>query len=330
MSIKVKRWERMVRALFFLIAPVVPLLVGSVVYFQWSAPALDCTLDWQTGAILKVPQDSFANYAGLMPGDVLLTVNGVPFAQWKETDVENRAVEIRRGDQTITLELPILSLAQTNLPFLLNAIVVTLTFWGVGTLLLWRRFQQHVARLFFLMTQSIGMGLLFFLAYPQVASRPYWMSVLISVGFHLAGALVVHYYLTFPVVLGSPRQRRWVLVMVYGLMLVALACRLSATDLGLRLSFLYNTIEIISAVAILIYSYMRRATPDGRRRLRLVVFGGVAPTAPAFFFYLLPTIAGSAYRMPDSRTLCRNKSLASPKRRRAFIKKFSGKRLMLQ
>ncbi len=189
-------------------------------------------------------------------------------------------------------------LVPLDLLSLLNALVVAGTFWAVGALLLWRRFWDPVARLFFVMTQSIGIGLLFLLAYPQAASRPDWMAVLISVGFHGAGAMVVHFYLTFPVTLGHPRQRRRLLATVYGLMLVALACRLSGTDWGLRLTFLYNTIEIMGAVAILFYAYRRRTTPDGQRRLRLVVFGGAAAAIPGFFFFLLPTITASP-RLPD-------------------------------
>jgi signal transduction histidine kinase len=289
----------LLRSIFILIALIAPVLMGYVVYQQASAPALDCALDWQTGIVLAVPLDSHANYAGLQPGDVILNVNGVALADWKTLAIENQPAEIQRGAERLTLELPILSYARLNLPFLLNAIFVTLTFWGIGTLLLWRRHQQYVARLFFLLTQSIAVGLLFFLAYPQTASRPEWMAWLISVGFHLGGALAIHFYLTFPIVLGTPRQRRALLTIVYSLMLVALACRLSGTGWGLRVSFLYNTVEIIGAVAILVYAYLRRATPDARRRLRLVVLGGLAPTVPAFFFYLLPTIAGSADRLPD-------------------------------
>ena len=182
---------------------------------------------------------------------------------------------------------------------LLNAVVVALTFWGTGTLLLWRRFWQMEARLFFLMTQSIGVGLLFFLAYSQSSTYPYWMSVLRSAGFHLAGTILVHFYLTFPTHLGSPHQRRLIMSVLYGLMLVALACRLTATSTGIRLAFLYNTLEIIAAVVILVYAYLRPATPDGRRRIRLVVFGNVAVFVPSFFLYLLPMIAGATHWMPD-------------------------------
>jgi len=286
------------RVIFSLLALIAPVSMGFVVYLQWNTPAVDCALDAQTGVVLDVPQDSYANYAGLQPGDRIVSMNGIPFAAWRGIVVENQPVEIQRGDERLTLELPLLPLAQVNLLSLLNALAVTLTFWGVGTLLLWRRFQESVARLFFLLTQSVGIGLLFFLAYPQASDRPYWMAVLISVGFHLAGALLVHFYLTFPTPLGSPGQRRVVLVAVYGMMLVALACRLSFTDWGTRLSFLYNTVEVLGALGVLIYSYLRQTTADSRRRLRLVLLGGIAPAIPSFLFYLLPTIAG-ATRMPD-------------------------------
>lgn len=290
--------DQIVRLLFILIATGVIVLVGYVIYFQWSTLTLDCAFDWQSGVVLDVPQDSYANYAGILPGDVILTIEGVPFQQWQSREIENRAVELRRGAQILILEIPLAPLALVNLPNLLGAIVVTLTHWSVGVYLAWRRFRQLQARLFFVMVMSVATGLLLFLAFPQLHYRPYWMEVLSSIGFHLAGALVVHYYLTFPVVLGTPRQRRLILIPTYSLMLVALGLRLSATDLGIRLTFLYNTIEISAAIVLLVYSYLRRATPDGRRRLRLVVFGAVASAIPPFLFYLLPTIAGSTTRMP--------------------------------
>jgi signal transduction histidine kinase len=189
--------------------------------------------------------------------------------------------------------------AQVTGPSLLNAVVVALTFWGTGTLLLWRRFWQLEARLFFLMTQSIGVGLLFFLAYSPSEIYPPWMSVLKSAGFHLAGTILVHFYLTFPTRLGSPHQRRLIMSGLYGLMLVALACRLTATPTGIQLAFLYNTLEIMAAVVILVYAYLRPATPDGRRRIRLVVFGNMVAFLPSFVLYLLPMIAGGTHWMPD-------------------------------
>ncbi len=291
------RLDPFARGVFIFLALIAPVLIGYVVYQQASTPTLDCAFERATGVVLDVPQDSFCNYAGLQPGDVILDIGGVPLAEWRALPAENQPVQIQRGAQRLTLELPLVSYARIHPLTLLNALVVTLTFWGVGTLLLWRRYHQQAARLFFLLTQSLAIGLLFFLAYPDVASRPAWMTFLISSGFHLGGALAIHFYLTFPVALGRVRQRRAILAIVYSLMLGALACRLSGTDWGLRASFFYNTLEIIGAIAILVYAYAR-AAPDARRRLRLVVLGGLAPAVPAFFFYLLPTIIGAS-RWPD-------------------------------
>ncbi len=200
---------------------------------------------------------------------------------------------------TILLQITHAPSVQASDLSLLNAVVVALTFWGTGTLVLWRRFWQMEARLFFLMTQSISMGLLFFLAYSQSEIYPVWMSVLKSAGFHFAGTILVHFYLTFPTRLGTSRQRRSIMIVLYGLMPIALACRLTATPDGIRLAFLYNTLEIIAAVVILVYAYLRPATPDGRRRIRLVVFGNMTAFVPSFFLYLLPMIAGATHWMPD-------------------------------
>jgi len=166
------------------------------------------------------------------------------------------------------LQITRASVVQATDLTLFNAIVVALTFWGTGTLLVWRRSGQLAARLFFLLMQAIGVGLLFFLAYSTTEVYPVWMSVLRTVGFHLAGALLVHFYLNFPTRLGSPRRQRAIMSVVYGLMLIALAARLTATQAGIQLAFLYNTLEIIAAVIILVYAYRHPATPDDRRRIR--------------------------------------------------------------
>lgn len=299
MTLETPKYDRFLRPLFFLIALAVPVLAGYLVYFQWSMPALDCTVDWQTGTVLAVPPDSFSNYAGILPGDVLLTIDGVPFRNWRSAEIANRAVEVLRAGEPVVLEVPIRPYALLHLPHLLNGLIVALTFSGVGTFVVWRRYRQFVARLFFLMVQPIAVGLLLFLPFPDPSLRPLWIAVLSSTGFHVSGSLLVHYYLTFPVVLGNAHDRRRLLAVVYGLMPLALALRVSGTDWGLQLTFLYNTIEIMGAVGILVYVYARRATPDARRRLRLIVLGSLVPAIPSFFSYLVPTIIGAARWLPD-------------------------------
>lgn len=298
MEPETNRGEGLLHCLFILLALVVPALVGYDFYFQWSTPVLDFTLDEHTGFIYKVPQDSFADWAGLLPGDVILSVDGIPFAEWRDPPVGNYPLEIERDGRRLTLELPVIPLARVNFLPLVSAAVVALAFWGAGTLLLWRRFRKKEIRLFFLLSQTIALALLPSLAHPLSGPIPRWMVSLSIVCFYLAAPLLLHHTLTFPVSLGTPCQRRLGLGLLYGVALVAVAAGLSRTGLGWRLSAFYTVLEIAVAVAVLVYVYLRRATPDDRRRLRLVVLSTVLAAIPPIFFYFLPAIIRTPAPMP--------------------------------
>ncbi|MBC7249611.1 MAG: hypothetical protein H5T62_04945 [Anaerolineae bacterium] len=280
-----------------LLALVVPLLVGYVVYLQQRMPVLDFKLDGYTGRVLFVPQDSFADWAGLQAGDVILTVDGVPFSEWRDPAVGNYPMEIERAGQRLTLELPLVPLVKVNLAPLISGVVVALVFWGTGTLLLWRRFWQEDVRILFSLAQVFAVATLLLLAHPS-GTRPRWMTLLTIACFHLAAPLLLHHTLSFPMPLGSPAQRRLGLSLVYGLALVMLVGTLLWEEPWVRLGVLYTTLEVIAAIGVLLYAYTRRATPDGRRRLRLIVFGNLLAGVPALSLYLLPSIVGSSYRMP--------------------------------
>jgi len=288
----------LLRGLFALLALAVPLLAGYVVYFQWRTPALDFSFDGQTGRVYAVPQNSYANWAGLWPDDVIVSVNGVPFAEWLVPRVGVSMVEIDRNGQRLTLELPIFPLAKLNWLSLISAIVVALIFWGVGVLLLWRQFARADVRLLFLLAQVFAVAALLLLSQPGYWLTPPWTIVLCTACFHIAAPLLVHHVTTFPVLLGSRRQRRWGLGVLYGLAFAGLVGVLSSQALWVRLGVLYSTLEIVFALGILVYVYVRKAVPDDRRRLRLIVFGNLMAALPPTLFYLLPAIAGSMYRMP--------------------------------
>ncbi len=286
------------RVLLALLALAVPILTGYVVHFQWRTPALDFRFDAQTGRVHAVPQDSYANWAGLWPDDVIVSVDGIPFAEWRIPRLGVSIMQIEREGQLLALEMPILPLAKHNWLPLSSAVVVTLIFWGVGVLLLWRQFGRADVRLLFLLAQVFAAAIMLLLSQPGYWLTPPWTMSLCIACFHIAAPLLVHHLTTFPVRLGSPRQRKWGLGLLYGLALAGIAGALSSHALWVRLGVLYSTIEVVAAVGILIYVYVRRAAPDDRRRLRLIVFGNLAAAAPPTLFYLLPVIAGSMYRLP--------------------------------
>lgn len=283
--------------LFSFLAVVFPLLAGYVLYEQLRTPVFDAGVDPVSGVIISIEQNSSVNWAGLRVGDVILRIDGQPYPQWP-AKVGVYPVQIRRISQILTLEVPLVSKASVNLINIINAFVASATFWGVGLYLLWRRSGQHAIHLFFLLTQSAGIGLLLFLAYPNPEERAGWVRLVISLGFHLAAALIVHLYTAFPILIGNWRQRLVFLSILYCAMLTALTLRLTGSSVGTRISFFINTLELFCAILLLAYVYRFKASALDRRRLRIVLVGSLFSLLPAFVVYLLPTIAGVA-RAPN-------------------------------
>ena len=286
------------RSLFALLAMVVPILIGYVIHFQWTTPILDFDFDARTGRVYNVPPDSYADWAGLWPDDVIVVVDGIPFAEWLDAQVGVSMMEVRRDGQLLTLEVPILRLAKYNWLTLTSAIIVALVFWGVGVLLLWRRFLRTDVRLIFLLAQTFAVASLLLLSQPGYWLTPPWVMALCIACFHIAAPLLVHHLITFPVMLGSSRQRRWGLGVLYGLAFAGIVGVFFSNVLWTWLSVCYSTSVVVAAIGILVYVYARRAAPDDRRRLRLIVFGNLIAAIPPTLFYLLPVLVGSAFRMP--------------------------------
>ena len=300
--------ERVLRWLFALLALVVPALVVYDICYQFRTPTLDFfLLQHDFSVIAQVAPGGQAEAAGLRAGDVILTVDGTPFATWYNPQLgQIHTLEVERDGQRLTFTVPTVSAGHLRPLPLASAAVVVLVYWGGGTLLLLRRFQQHVVRLLFLLAQAMATSLLTPLAHaPQVRSSsaywflPPWLGSWSPSCFYLAAPLLLHFFLTFPVPLGTPRQRRRGLGLLYGLAAIPLTGQWLHNRFLTRLGTYYTTLSVVASVVVLTYVYQRRATPDGRRRLRLLVLGTIAAAVPAIFFYVLPLVAGASQRMPE-------------------------------
>ncbi len=291
------------RAFFALLALITPALAGYDIYFQFRAPGLDFHFD-HTGLVHDVPFDTYADWAGLHPGDVIQTIDGTPFLEWLDGGWRDLSqgpymMQVTRRGRAHTIEIPAIPLAQMNALSLSSAVFAALVFWGVGVILLLRRFHQPAVRLLFPLSQSFAVLLLFPLAHPAPSIVPKWAMTLSIASLYVAAPLLLHYYLTFPVVLGTPGPRRKCLLSaIYGLAGLSILLGLSNSPLS-RLGAIYVILEIIAAIAVLVYVYARRATPDARRRLRLIVFGNVSAAIAGILFYILPLMSNTSYRMPE-------------------------------
>jgi signal transduction histidine kinase len=290
------------RGLCALLALIVPTLVGYDVYFQFRTPGTDFGFD-HSGLVHEVPFASYADWAGMHPGDVIQTVDGTPFLEWLDGSWHDLSqgpymMQVERRGQLHTIEIPAIPLVKMNARSLVSATLAALTFWGIGILLLLRRFQQQEIRIVYTLSQVFAVLLLFPLAHPAPYLAPGWGLMLSSASLYVAAPLLLHYYLTFPVVLGTPGQRRWWLGAIYGLALTSLVLRRIHSPWR-RWGTACIVLQVVVAVAVLIYVYARRAPPDGRRRLRLVVLGNIAAALPGVLFYILPQMFQAGPYIPE-------------------------------
>jgi signal transduction histidine kinase len=291
MNLEVARRERLLRWLFVLLALVVPALAGYTVFHQGRTPMLGFTWGGADSPVVsQVARGGPADAGGLRAGDVILTANGAPFDSGYDRQLgQTYILEIVRDGQPLTLDVLAAPMVQSNRWQLVSAVLVALTFWSSSILLLRRRFRRTDVRLLFLAFQVFGVAVLPGLAYPRFGLPPPWMIFLEFACLYLAVLLFLHYHLTFPVVLGSPRQRRRTLGLLYGLALVTAIEGLSHAAPWTSPTAFYIVLESAVAIGVVVYVYFRRATPDGRRRLRVVVSGTLLGLAPPILGYVIPT-----------------------------------------
>ncbi|MBN2149410.1 MAG: hypothetical protein JW726_18625 [Anaerolineales bacterium] len=293
------------RFFLILLALLVPCLVAFEIYSQIRTPVIDFGIDPQSGRVLDIPSDSFGNYAGFWPGDVIQSIDGIPFASidLSRLSVATHYASVQRDGLTQTLELVVIPLAQLNRLNLALACLTALAYWGGSLLLLLRRFdhpQASAIHLLFLASQAIAVTLLFPMAYPSPKFHPAWASAITILAVCLAAPLLLHLFLTFPEPLGTPtQQRRW-MGLLYLLSLAAAVGWLLGYPAGRLLAIGYILALVCAALGVIVYRYAQRATPDGRRRLRLIVLSTLFAGLPVTLLYILPTLFNSTLRLPLS------------------------------
>jgi signal transduction histidine kinase len=318
METEAERRECRLRRVFALLMLAVPAVVVEFLFLQWHLPVPEFRMDaLGQGLVLDVIPGGGAEAAGVRAGDAVLAVNGVPLrlsgamtrppAGLQVGQIATLGIE--RDGRRLELDVPLVPVAKVTLPELISALGVALTFWIASILLLWRRFRRVEVRLLFLLAQAIAIGVLFpplgFITWYSTSAIHYILSFA-CVG--LSAPLLFHYHITFPVVLGSRRQRRRALGAFYSVVLVGAVAYLISQSLVplapmdvlvIQVDVLCFVLQVCAASAVTAYVYFHRASPDGRRQLR-VIFFGVALAAGVFIpLYALPIITRGSPLVPE-------------------------------
>jgi signal transduction histidine kinase len=289
-----KRYERVWTLFLGLVALIVPVLAGAVVFDQSRRPMLGIYADAADPSVVTgVTIGSAAADAGLQRGDAIRAVDGLPYSAWRPADAhlgQTYTFDLIRHGRPWTIPVTMESMLEAHTGDVFSAVLVALIFWGTALLLLWKRFRQMDVRLLALFYQACAVVLLVGLAYPRFRLPPPWMICVAVAGLIIAAPLLLHYQVTFPVVLGSARRRRWVLAPLYALALAgaADAWRRPAPWRGpaVPAALLVGA----CAIGVAVYVYFRRAPADSRRRLRVAFAGTLAGLALPMAVYILPMV----------------------------------------
>jgi signal transduction histidine kinase len=257
----------------------------------------------EEGVVSQVAAGGGAAAAGVHPGDMIQAVNGVPLSSYdlvprraRVRAGEEASLRIRKDDGTLVVRVPFVRVTRVALPELVSTASVSLMLWGVGTVLLWRRFYRTEVRLLVALTLAVALGaalppLGFLNWYPSY--NPVYSLSVVAIG--LSAPLLLHYHITYPVTLGESRIRRLALAGSYGAMSsLSFVYLLAATEVIensvpiIRLAVACFGLELVVAVSVAVYVYLRRADGEDRRRLRLLTASVGLSAAASGVLYVVP------------------------------------------
>lgn len=289
-------WQRSdVRAFLSIPAAISVLLLLYLYYYQYQLLTFDFLVAAdEPDLVIDFLPHSQAAEAGMLTGDRIITINQLAYGDSNEAVFLQNEVVLLRQEQIIHLVVPGVRLLWINLGATLSVSLAWLAFWGVGVLLFLRRSEDTAVRLFYVLTQTISIGVLPPLSDPSPWKLPDWMIHTSVAGLILVGPLMVHYLITFPVKMGKESQRRMLTSTAYGLAIFAIIAYLLDFPWALEGSAIFAGMLTLLALSILIFVYLRRSKPDDKRRIRLIVIGNMVAILPATLLYFLP----SAYAQP--------------------------------
>jgi two-component system NarL family sensor kinase len=287
------------------LALVVPLLLTDYILLQWQTAVPEFLFVWhdegeEPSIIQHVLAGGQAEAAGLRPGDIVVSEDGAPFPPGRMLRVgQVVTLGIERDGRLLEFDVQLVPMIQLRATQMATVTLLALVIWSGSVVVLWRRFRQAEVRRLFLLAQSAALLALY--PPPELTAwcrgLPWLQHFVTGAAVLLFPTFLLHFHLTFPVLLGAPCQRRLALIWIYGLGVTASGAWV-AMEAGLlpygglvwRGLGLLLAAELLAAVVLLVYVYLRRATPDGRRRLRLIVFGTALAAGSFALLHTLPAV----------------------------------------
>lgn len=272
-------------------------------------------LGWSTSLALVYPYDGipFLDPTGLIreidflgpafdilqEGDIIMSVDGVPMIEAQPLYGNKRPGDsadliVQRDGELIPVSISLVVPSFDERIDRLGPLIVALIFWGIGVGIQAFKPASEATNLFFLFFMVAALLLV-----AGVGSflGPPWTSSLVSILLLIIGPLAVHFHFYFPQ--NTPlKGRRYLLIALYALAVLGGLPYLIWGSQGIQSSVwvtqfqlagsIFLAINLLIAVALLVYSYRNATTAGVRGKIRIVVLGGVLSLLPLVTLTVLP------------------------------------------
>ena len=261
----------------------------------------DGILDYSvTDGTITDLDDFGKNFNHLQTGDIILLVDGKPFADASPFYAGKRAGDqalliVDRGGERLAVTI---DLIKPPLEIILSAfipLVVALSFWLVGLIVQAYNPRDEDSRLFFLFCLASAILLT---AGTDSVIGPAWTSSVFNITMWIIGPLAVHFHLHFPQT-NKNYYKDFLLAGLYGFGLLgglpylifgAQAVWLSNWYSGLSAgSQLFLVINMMIVLALLFHANRHNETLGARGKIRIIVLGSCLSLLPLITLVILPS-----------------------------------------
>lgn len=278
-----------------------PMLVGAVIFYQWQTSTMDFYLDAPgSNTVHHVVQRGRADIAGLEAGDVILTIDSVSFKSWQFPQIEQpHEVKLERRGSILSVYIPAVRLITLNILPLVSALIVTLAYWGIATLLLLRRFWNLEIRILYVMAQCIGAVVLIPFSFQYPWQPLLGFMYLAWACFCLIPVIFFHYVTSSPIQLIEGWKRVLGLCILYILAVCVYLYWYFNLIWNRQIVIIYISLVFSLAFALMTYAYRFCSSIKEQRRTRVITFGALTAAVFPILFYLIPLAFKSPIYLPE-------------------------------
>ncbi|MFX0195495.1 MAG: ATP-binding protein [Candidatus Hodarchaeota archaeon] len=265
--------------------------------------------------VTEVLPGGAAQRGGLVKGDLLLKLDGLPLKRGQEVEflLDSRkpgqrvSLAIQRGEEKLSLSL--ILVPRHGKRFIILNLLLGILFWAVGVFVYLKKPAERVARVFYWGGMTIAVAIMMnWPGYPYYAKvMGYLLPAMYFILYPLAPAFILYFTAMYPRGKRVLQRHKFLYEILFlpslGFIILLEANYLPAIHLksleyfrsfyhiynGFRAYFIFY---LVMSIGCLIHSYKFTDTRESRNKIQWILWGICLGTAPFFFLWTFPLVLG--------------------------------------